>query len=320
MATACTRSAAAAIRGPDAPVSRHGIAFGTRVSVTTAGLDPDHARQVLDAAMAEIHAVESLGSLYLPRSALVTLNHRGSIDFPASRLQALFAAAARWSAITDGAFDISVQPLWDLYADHAGHGTLPSQDAVAQVLEAVDFRGIDTGANRIAFTRPRMRATLNGIVQGYAADRALAVLREHGASNALVDAGEFAGIGGHGTGAAWQVGVRDPLTDQRLLGVIGVADAAVATSADYGFAFSADRRHHHIFDPRVGRSPAELAGVTVVAPDATAADALSTACMVMGVDAALACLSRLPGVHAVLVRKDGSLVTTPGLQWRPASR
>jgi thiamine biosynthesis lipoprotein len=301
-------------------VSRHGIAFGTRVSVTTAGLDPGHTRQALEAAMAEIHAVEAAASLYLPQSALVALNRRGSIDFPATRLQALFAAAARWSAITDGAFDVSVQPLWDLYAGQARHGSLPSRDAVAQVLEAVDFRGIHAGAGRIAFARPGMRATLNGIVQGYAADRALAVLKEHGARNALVDAGEFAGSGGHGTRGDWQLGVRDPLADRRLLGVIGVADAAVATSGDYGFAFSADRRHHHIFDPRLGRSPAELAGVTVVAPDATAADALSTACMVMGVDAALACLSRLAGVHAVLVRKNGSLVTTPGLQWRPAAR
>jgi thiamine biosynthesis lipoprotein len=165
-----------------------------------------------------------------------------------------------------------------------------------------------------------MQLTLNGIVQGHAADRALAVLAAHGVRDALVDAGEFAGIGLHPGGTPWRIGVRDPLEPARLLGGLDHADAAVATSAANGYIFDGDGRHHHIFDPRTGRSPAGLAGVSVLAPDATTADALSTACMVMGVDRSLALLAELPDVHGLFVRGDGSVVRSSGLDRPPMPR
>jgi thiamine biosynthesis lipoprotein len=162
-----------------------------------------------------------------------------------------------------------------------------------------------------------MQATLNGLVQGYASDRAWAVLREHGIDHALIDAGEYRAIGNAAPGLPWRIGVRRPdpqraASAAALADVVPLHDAALASSGNDGLSFSADRRLHHILDPRTGVSPAELAGVTVLAADACSADALSTACMVLGVERGRALVERVPGAMALFQHRDGQVLRTRG--------
>lgn len=306
-------------------IIRRAIAFGTRISVTVAGADPADARRAADAALAEIAAIESAVSLHASRSALARLNRDGRLEAADPHLVALLHEALRWSAASDGAFDVTVQPLWRLYFAAAARGGVPDDAAVERMRALVDWRSIRMKGASIMLERAGMQATLNGLAQGYATDRAWQMLREHGIEHALVDAGEWR-AGGHHAGGPhdgdrpWQLGIRDPLAPPAsaggrpaaLLDVIPLQDAALATSGSDGYRFTADGRLHHILDPRTGRSPAELAGVSVLAPDACTADALSTACMVLGVERSIALIEAQPGVAALLVRSDGRRVTTAG--------
>ncbi|MCA9225527.1 MAG: FAD:protein FMN transferase, partial [Planctomycetales bacterium] len=103
----------------------------------------------------------------------------------------------------------------------------------------------------------------------------------------------------------WSVGIQHPRQPDGFLSLARLTGRCLATSGDYATTFSADRRHHHIFDPRTGQSPTELASVSVLAPTAMAADALSTAAMVLGVDGTLRLVANLPEVDTLLVDKQG---------------
>jgi thiamine biosynthesis lipoprotein len=206
------------------------------------------------------------------------------------------------AASSDGAFDVTVQPLSRLFQRHAEHGGLPAAEDVAAVRSLIGWRGfsVDEGVLRLA--RPGMAVTLNGIAQGFAADRACEAMRAAGAVAGLVDAGELASLGRALSGDPWSVVLQVPHHDceERI-----ALDACVATSADSPSHFSADRRHHHIFDPRIGWSPTALSAVSVVAATATQADAWSTTIMVGGDALARRALARGEVQRVWLVDKQG---------------
>ncbi|MEW5960204.1 MAG: FAD:protein FMN transferase, partial [Chloroflexota bacterium] len=213
--------------------------------------------------------------------------------------QNLVKQAIHYGDLTGGAFDISVKPLLDLYQT----GTRDVQGT----LSLVDYRQIRVGHNAIVFDRPGMSITLDSIAKGRVVDAATAVLKSNGVDNILVEAGgDLAGYGHRADGSPWRVGLANPRRpgQPNILSVLPVQGQAVATSGDYMNSFTNDFRLHHIIDPRTGISPADLASVTVVAPSATQADALSTALMVMGSAAGLTLVNRLSGVEALLITKE----------------
>lgn len=311
-------SGAAVFEAPRAGPLQQGraLAFGTRVGITVAGLAPEAARRAIDAALAEIAAVDAASRLFTPEGELARLNREGRLAAPGERLRELLGQAQHWGAASGGAFDVSVQPLWRLYFAASARGELPSPAAIAARREAVDWRGLRLDAGGAAFDRPGMQLTLNGLAQGLASDRAWAVLRAHGVRDALVDAGEWRAAGQPEAGRPWRLGIRRPgapsARPAQLLQAVELRDRALSSSGDDGLAFSADRREHHILDPRSGHSPRELAAVSVLAPDAVTADALSTACMVLGLEAGRGLVASLPGVEALFVTKRGQTVATPG--------
>lgn len=303
-------------RAAPGPRTWHALAFGTRVSITIAAAQAPRADAAAGAALAEIAAVEAAVNLYAPASPLARLNRDGRLEAGDPHLVTLLQQALRWSALSDGAFDVTVQPLWRRHfaASVRGIELAPRQIEAARAL--IGWRGIriETGG-ALRFERPGMQATLNGLVQGYASDRAWAVLRAHGIEHALVDAGEFRAAGCAAPLEPWRIGVRRPQPwrgAQALVEVVPLRDAALASSGNDGFSFSADRRLHHILDPGTGLSPGELAGVTVLAADACSADALSTACMVCGVERGRELVASLPGAAALFQRRDGTLLRTAG--------
>ena len=329
-----TGQSAASCTSPDARLAdapgyalyrRRTLAFGTGIELTVAADSRHRAENALLAALREIEAIDALTSLYRPVGAVCTLNRVGRIETAETRLLDLLLAAQRWSRRSDGAFDVTVQPLWTLYAEAAQAGRIPDDRAVAGALTRVDWRAVSVADGAVHLLNPGMALSLNGIVQGYATDRALAILRAHDIRDALVDAGEFGALGGRpGIGERpggrcvepWSVGIRDPRVPGALLGTMPLA-TAVATSGDYEYSFTPDRVNHHIFDPRVGRSPRELAAVTVLATNATDADALSTTCMVLGVAAGERLVATVAGAEALFVRKDRSIVRTAGFPLQP---
>jgi thiamine biosynthesis lipoprotein len=219
-------------------------------------------------------------------------------------------------ALTGGAFDPTVQPLWDLYARHFAAPDAdpagPDQAARAAALARVNYRAIAVTSRRIALGSGAA-VTLNGIAQGYVTDRIAELLRARGFEHVLVDMGEMRALGRRGDGRPWQVGIADPSQPWHALRRLPLKGRALATSGGYGTIFEPSGRHHHLFDPRSGQSVNVHRSVSVVAPDATTADALSTTLAVLPREHGLGLLARFADVGAIFVAADGEIVTAGAL-------
>lgn len=280
-------------------------AFGTTVSLTVLHADEATARTAIDAALAEVKAVDALMSLRQQSSQLSRLNRDGVFESPDARFVAVLQAGQELARMTGGAFDQTVQPLWNAFEAAHEAGGLPDAATIAAARAKVGWQRLQVSPERVTLAEAGMGVTVNGLAQGYAADRARAVLLQHGIAHALLDTGEFATIGAKDEGRPWMLGVRDPRDAEAVAARLAMDGRALSTSGDYETVFSADFRHHHIFDPAVGDSPTELASVTVLAPTGLQADGLSTAFMVLGAERSLAMAERLDGVDVLLIAKDG---------------
>jgi len=302
--------------GPETPLVRwEGDVLGTRACIILAHPEPAVARRMVEVCLAEIDRLDRVFSLYRADSELARLNRDGRLEGPSQDFLCVLGASQAFGALSEGAFDVSVQPLWRLYADHFAaqgpSGPGPDPGAIRSVLGRVDFRAIDASARRVRLGRPGMALTLNGIAQGYIADRIAELLRVAGVEHVLLDLGETRAVGGRPDGVPWQVAIRDPLAPSRDIAVWPLCNQAVASSGAYGYVFDDLGRYHHLFDPRTGCSAHDLAGVTVSAADALTADVLATALAVAGPKSAPALLRAVPGTHALLVLPDGAQQTLP---------
>src|SRR5678815_4911723 len=161
----------------------------------------------------EIERFERIFSLYRRDSEISRLNKAGTLLKPSPELRELIEESQRLGELSGGAFDISVQPLWRVYEAHFWSRTDIQRDIAARARDVaqtlVDFRQIESGAARVAFTRAGMAITLNGIAQGYISDAIADMLRNEGFDSAVVDLGEFRAVGRHPDGRPWRAGIRD---------------------------------------------------------------------------------------------------------------
>ncbi len=249
-----------------------GTALGAEASLRLAHPDRAAARRLITASLAELDRLEAIFSLYRPDSALVRLNRTGGLDAPPMELVEVLGLARWMSMRSRGVFDVTVQPLWDLYAAHfatAGADPAgPPPGAIAARLPLIGWQAVMVSAARVTLTRPGAAVTLNSIGQGYISDRIADLLRRAGLTSVLVDMGEVAAVGARPDGRPWRVALEGA-------GEIGLVDGAVATSAADGTRFSPFC--HHIFDPHTGRSAPDIGPVSVLASRAALANALSTA-------------------------------------------
>jgi thiamine biosynthesis lipoprotein len=246
--------------------------------------DRDEAARLISAACAEARRLERLFSLYLEDSALVELNRTGILIDPAVEFVDLMTISRRYAELTNGRFDPTVQPLWDLYADHFSQTNAdragPPQSAVRAALAHVGYGRLTIGRDRIVMPRGTA-VTLNGIAQGYVTDKIVDLLRSRGVVQSLVDMGETRAIGSRPDGRPWEVGIADPEMVGRTETILPIVDRAVSTSGGYGFRFEPVGRFNHLFDPATGNCANRYRSVTTVSGNATAADALSTAFSLM---------------------------------------
>jgi len=281
------------------------LAFGTTISISLVHTDAELAARAISDGLRTAQEIDALMNIYRPESQVYQLNRDGYVNRPDGRLLQLLRQAAQLSQLTDGAFDVTVQPLWLLYSQAAAEGRLPDATAVRRARALVNWRELEIAPERVHFRRTGMALTLNGLAQGYAADQALAAVQKYGIRDALLDTGEFIARGQRAQQRPWMLGVRDPRDDSKLATTLRAQGCSVATSGDYECIFTPDYRHHHIFDPALGDSPPELASVTVLAPSAMLADGLSTAFMVMGWERAQALAARMPAVDLLVIDKQG---------------
>jgi len=297
-------ASAAALRSPvafaETPLTRwRGYALGAKAELTIRHPDRARARRAIEGCVAEIARIEQVFSLYRSDSALSALNAAGALEGPPADLVDVLSHAAHVSSISDGAFDVTVQPLWKAFVRCQNNPALLTT-TIERARPLIGWQRLSIGRDRLAFDQPNMAATLNGIAQGHATDQIADTLRRHGFENVLVNLGEFSALGDRAADVPWRVGVGWP--DRKgLATVLGLSDRAVATSSPLATTFGADASNHHLFDPRTGRSARGWTSVSVIAPSAMRADALSTAIAVAPKDAAEAILESGGGLEAILI-------------------
>jgi thiamine biosynthesis lipoprotein len=261
-------------------VTWRGRTLGASASLTLHHTDRAAAEMLVRQAIAEVSRLERIFSLYRDDTALSELNRTSVLAAPPRELVDLLANARVVWEETDGAFDPTVQPLWNLLARHFGGAhpdpSGPSEARLQEALRLVGFGDVLVDENRIALGRRGMALTLNGVAQGFITDRVVDVLRQGGVTSSLVDMGEIRALGSRPDGNPWKVGVEFARHGAELASVLEIADKAVATSSPDGYRFADGGRFNHILDPRSGLGASRYRTIAVVAPDAMTADAFST--------------------------------------------
>ncbi|WP_207101086.1 FAD:protein FMN transferase [Paracoccus shandongensis] len=255
---------AACLPGALAAAPRYwtGQALGARASIR---LDHPDAPAITARCLAEIDRLENILSLYRADSALSRLNRTGRLDAPPFELLDCLSQAGAVHRASGGAFDVTLQPLWALWAEAAVQGRRPTPAERDAALALAGWDRVDLSPQVITLA-PGMALTLNGIGQGYVADRVAALLEAEGLTDILIDTGEMRALG-----------IR-PWPVRTAGGSLPLSARALATSAPRGTCFDAGGRDGHILDPRTGGPVASpWASVSVSAPSAALADALSTA-------------------------------------------
>jgi thiamine biosynthesis lipoprotein len=238
-------------------------------------------------------------------------NHRNeSITDP--EVVELVKTALDIARATDGAFDITVYPLVNLWGFFEKNPSLPSDCGIRALMPHVGWRKLVVRGGRITKTDPAVRIDFGGIAKGYAVGEAVKTIRAAGIQSALVDAGGQIFAIGTLNGLPWKVGIRDPRGDG-VFASLDVADLTVATSGDYERYFETNGvRYHHILDPKTGYPVKGLRSVTVIAPDAAMGDGLSTAVFVLGKVRGLAFLEKSGLAQGVIMDSTGQVTTTQG--------
>ena len=290
--------------------------MGTSILAEVWSTDPGKADAGIAAVMREMHRIDELMSPFRQDSELSLVN-REAADHPVKISRELFDLIERsiyFSRISHGAFDITFSSVGYMY-DYR-EGVAPSDADIKKALPGINYRHIalDRQASTIRFARQGMRIDLGGIAKGYAVDNSIAILSKMGFHQALVTAGGDSRILGDKHGKPWMTGIRDPRKQDESVVVIPLSDAAISTSGDYERYFMRDGvRYHHILNPKTGKSVRGTRSATVIGPDATTTDALSTTLFVLGWEMAMKLLESLPGIDAVIIDSSGKLHYSSGL-------
>ena len=286
--------------------------LGTAVTVTVVHTDADEARAMVNGALNEIERLEGVFSRYRAETPVARLNRVGRVTNAPGELIEVVSRALDYSRMTDGAFDVTVAPVLNLYVSRFAVTDLPPSDAeVSAAMALVGWQGLRVEGRTIELERPGMAITLDAIAKGFVVDRAVAALTVAGADRVIVEAGGDIATRADGDDP-WHVAIQNPHDPRGSLGVVQLRGESLASSGDYMQYFTPDRRLNHTIDPRTGRSPQHSSGSSVRAPTAMDADALSTSVFVLGPREGIALLDRLERIEGMLVTKTGELFTSRG--------
>lgn len=312
--------------GPNEPPLRETtrLLMGTLVSIKTWTLPEATEQTAVAAAFAEMERIEGEMSSHRPGTPVHRVNAapRGRWQPVSGELAALLNRADAFRARSGGAFDPGLEPLtrlWGFSADPPATAP-PPPDALAAWREqrrqgrSIQVREDATGAE-VRLENGAVGLDLGAIAKGYAVDQAIEVLRRHGVENAIVNGGGNLRVIGKKGEKPWRIGVQHPRDPERPIVAAEIAgDRAVVTSGDYERYFiHQGRRYHHLLDPESGLPTDNgLVSVTIQAPTAETADALSTAVFVLGMEKGLALLQEMPDVAGLLITRTGEHHATAG--------
>ena len=296
------------------------FAMDTYMTLTAYG---ENAQEAVEAGIAEIQRLDDLLSTGKDTSEVAQINANGGgvlsedTDYLVKRALDIYQS-------TNGAFDISIYPVMQLWGFTTGNFAVPSESDLAAKLALVDAGKIilseENGQTSISLPEG-MEIDLGGIAKGYTSGRVMDVMKSYGIKSAVINLGGNAHVLGNKTdGSQWKVGIQDPEDENGYLGGVSVTDKAIITSGGYERYFVDEDtgvKYHHIIDPKTGYSANNgLISVTIVSADSTLADGLSTSLFVLGTEDAITyCEEHCAedGFDAIMEDEDGKLYITDGI-------
>ena len=298
-------------------VSKTRLAMGTVVTMTLIHQSRDQAEEAMGQAFREIDRLTLYMNRFDDTTAVSQLNNEGYLkDAPAEVIE-IVDSAMDYHRLTHRTFDISVKPVVDLFKEKFAQGKnrLPAEKELKQTLDLVGSDKIEVKGRTIRFKRPDMGITLDGIAKGYIVDRASKILVRHKINNHLINAGgDIKAMGARSDKKAWTVAIQDPMKKKQYPDVICLTDAAVATSGNYEVYFDGEKMFHHIVDPRTGMSPIMNTSVSIIAPTAMDADALSTSAFIMKPAYATRFVDSVTDCECLIITRGGKAIKSSG--WR----
>ncbi|WP_432626984.1 FAD:protein FMN transferase [Brotaphodocola sp.] len=287
-------------------------AMDTVMSLTAYG---SHAREALDAAGAEIQRLDKLFSISSETGDIYRVNRDGQGDL-SEDTRSLLASALEYGKETNGIFDCTIEPVMEAWGFTTQNYRVPSDAELTELLSHVDASTVTLSGSHVTLPED-VKLDLGGIAKGFTSARVMEVFREHGVTSGIISlGGNVQTLGTKPDGKQWRVGIQDPKDLNSMFAVVEVSDEAVITSGAYQRYFEENGVHyHHIIDPRTGY-PAEsgLTSVTIISPDGTLADALSTSLFIMGPDDASAFWqNHRDQFEAIMMTDSGEVLVTSGL-------
>ena len=296
--------------------------MGSQLRLAAWTTDEARAVDAFEHVFREFDRLEDLLSVWKDGSDVVRLNKNAGITpVPVSQdTITVLREAAEASALTRGKFDITFGALSDIWRfDHDQDNVVPERQLIETRLTRIDFRAVQIDATaRTAFiTRPNMRVHLGGIGKGYAIDRAIALLKERGFADFMIQSGGDLYVAGSDNGKPWKLGIADPRGTHDPFATLQITNGTFSTSGDYERFFVKDGvRYHHLLDPDFGEPARGCRSVTIVANRAVMADVLSTGIFIMGPGEGMKLIEQLPDVEGVIVTGDNQVLVSSGLKAR----
>ncbi len=279
------------------------------------------AAECLSAVCSEVARIEGLLSRFLPESEISRINESAGIGSKKISFDTfdVLSKAVDFSRSFPGCFDVTIEPLVNLWKIGKGTFTQPDGSSIRQMLPLVNYQDLilEPWEMTAGLRNIGQSVDLGGIGKGFAGDKIIEVLKRFDITSAYSNlGGNVVTLGAKSDGSPWNVGIQHPRQENSIIGSVSVVDQTVVTSGDYQRCFidKQGKRHHHILDPRTGY-PAEsgLISVSIISEKSLAADALSTIIFVAGMEKGLEYLQRFPQTEAILVDAGMHVYVTQGL-------
>lgn len=294
------------------------LSMGTVFEVSVYASDKNRVEKAFNDVLKEVNRLDYLMSNYKEESELSKVNRNAASEptYCDNELAYIIEESLKYSDITNGAFDITIGPLMKEWGFFKGQGKIPGKEELESVLESVSYKNIiieeemkkslfrgPSIVKTISFKNRGTQIDLGGIGKGYAVDMATRILKGNRIKSALINfAGNIYAYGTPPGKESWVIGLQHPRKSEGIFSSFEVKDKAVSTSGDYEKFFIINgKRYSHIIDPRTGNPVKDIVSVTIVADNATRADALSTGVFVLGLDKGMELIENLPDIEGIII-------------------
>lgn len=298
------------------PITKSDFLLNTFVTVT---IYDSQDEALLEESMELCREYEGLLSKTVESSEISAINHRetGTDRVAVSDATAeLIGEGLEFSKLSDGAFDITIEPVSSLWDFTSGQALIPDQEELAKAVEQVDYRKVSVDGNQVVLASPGTRIELGAIAKGYIADRIKEYLMGEGVESAIINlGGNVLCVGEKPDGSAFKIGLQKPFKDRNeTIAVLNIRDQSVVTSGVYERHFEKDGvNYHHILNPEDGYPYDNgLLSVTIVSPRSVDGDGLSTTCFSLGLEKGMALVDSMPEVYGYFITEDYEVHASEG--------